>query len=308
MQEEKKKSLAGRPPKNLIRKLENRKGLLSAPVNPQNFFELHHDNPDIFKSLFESCKRIKERVEFVIHPKGIKFYFERETRNTVGIADLLGDRVVGFYCNSTHKYSCAADELTKILKLKKGSEKIIFSISSNNHFSLNITFTFGKESSENWIVSLDPFEAPDFSHYENLYTGIENFPLNFTLGWPSFKDSVNSWKQFTLGDIIIEKDPSSDLTMSFREGQVGCSHTIHDSQKYKVNYAGQDFFAISIPILHLLSVSASSDLADYITFYLKEETTAVMVGRLDESFKSKKEPIPNTETIVIKFFVPLKDS
>ena len=181
--EEKKKLPAGRPPKNLIRKLENRKGISQKPMNGQNVFELCHDNPDIFKSLFESCKRIKDKVEFVVHPKGVRFYFETESKNTVGIADLLGERVVGYYCEVNSSYYCAADSLIKILKLKKDSEKIIFSIARNSPYSLNITFLFEHGCSECWTIGLDPFEPADFTQYESYYSAIDNYPLNLTMPW-----------------------------------------------------------------------------------------------------------------------------
>jgi hypothetical protein len=300
---QKKKSSAGRPPKNLTRKLENRRGIAAEPMEPRNFFELQHDNIDIFKFLFESCKRFKDTVEFTISAAGVKFYFN--ANRNIGIADLLGSRIVRFFCNIERTYKCRVEDLIKILKLKKNSEDIIFSISNDNPYKLNITFHFTETRYEIWSIDLDPLEPEDFSRYENLYANIENYPLSFTTLWSEFKDSVNGWKQFTSdGNVIFEKDIEGDLKMHFNEGTVGC---VRYDNSNKVNYTGKDLFAVSIPIISLISVSASSVLAENITIYLKEESDAIMVAKLDESFKTKKEAIPDTETILIKFFISICD-
>jgi hypothetical protein len=303
MQSEKKKSSAGRPPKNLTRKLENRKGIHAEPVDPRNYFELHHDNIDIFKFLFESCKRFKDSLEFIVHPEGVRFCFSTPGKKSVCVADLMGKRVVRFFCSQERSYKCRVEDLVKALKLKKSCDKIRFAISMDNIYKLSIAFYAGDKRKQDWSIDLDPEEKEDLTMYENLYNGVDNYPLSFNTSWSEFKDAISSWKQFTSdGNVIFEMD--EELKIYFSEGAVSC--ICYDSHT-EVKYTGQDLFALSIPIISLISVSASSVLAENLKIYLKEESSAIMVAKLDESFKTKKEAIPDTETILIKFFISVCD-
>jgi len=216
--------------------------------------------------------------------------------------------MVHYFCNANQSYICRVDDLIKILKIKKKSDKIIFSISANQPYHLNLLFLFGTDCKEKWTIVLDPISPNNnLEELENLFSNVDKFPLSFKTDWSRLKDSANTWKQFTTtGDVIFEKDANTNLKIYFNEGQINCEFDYVNEEKFNVNYAYKDFFAISVPILNLIPVSSSSDLAKNLIIYLKEETTAIMYAKLDESFKTKKESIPNTETIVIKFFVPIK--
>ena len=141
--EVKKKSLAGRPPKTLIRKLENRRGIYEKPEKEHNVFELSHDNPDVFKSLFECGKRIvKGNIMMRIMRDKMQFVFSDNKKRCTAITEIYGSKLVKYYSRIDKAYTCQPDKIIKILKLKKKSHnKIIFAISEYNQYTLNIIFS-----------------------------------------------------------------------------------------------------------------------------------------------------------------------
>ena len=303
--EEKKKSTAGRPPKRLTRKFENRKGIIDSASEPDVIFELIHDNLDSFKSLFESAKRINDIVKISISQTGIKIFCGPKGDGCYAIIDIYGHRVGSFYSSKNINYSCSAEKIIKILRArKKNNQNLIFQIKKNSLYTLYIIFILQNNIRETWEVPLDPCEDIDFNILENHYNLIDRYPLSFNIDRTFLKDTVNTWKQFTNKDIIFEKDPETDLMVSFQEGQEKCKISF-PTDSIKIDYKGSDLFALSVPIISLLNISVSCDIGNNLTFYLHEDLSIIVISKLDESYESKNEVIPDSETMLLKYFVPL---
>lgn len=296
------KKSAGRPPKSLLRKIEERKGILPQPLNPKAVFELTHDNPDMFKSLFDASKKINDTIKFIISPVDFKLIFESKNGGCYAITEIYGSRVIGFFCSVNKTYSCLSDKIIKILKTKKKQHnKITFTILESDLYSLNITFT-GAGIDERWRETLDLHPDIDLEFYNNVK--YQEFPLTFTLEWSYFKEIMNSWKNFTNGGVIFSKD-DGPLRISFAEGLNTSDVVFNDEKNINMIFNSESLIAVSVPIINLLNCSSSDTISQYINFHISEDNMFVLTAKIDESFKEKKITIPNSESAIIKFYLRL---
>ncbi len=305
MIENKKKTTAGRPPKYLNSKIEERKGILSAPSSKDNCFEMEHNNTDIFKAIFDAGKQIHKTAIIIINENTLKLYFNSQSGCCTGTIEIYGSRVCGFYSVLNKNYKCSVEQVIKILKAKKKNhEKISFFITNSELFTLNIKMSSGEDVSENWVVPLESIDPVDLTEYDHYYKDLPNYPLKFTLEWAYFKEIVNTWKTFTNNNIIFTKD-QGPLKISFKDAQNESTITFHNGNKINLQYDSDDFLAVSIPIINLMSCSSNDSLANAVCFNVAENKKMILTAKLDECYHEKKKPIENTESATVKFFLSL---
>ena len=300
-----KKTAAGRPPKYLASKQEERLGIQKTASKPEYIFELTHNNTDIFKSMFEAGKQIHKTANLLISPQGLKMVFNAQTGGCLAIIEIFGHRVVSYFADKNYSYQCSVDQILKILKAKKKNhEKISFIIDKNEIYKLKIKMSMGTKITENWNVPLDTIENFDLTEYDNLYKNISEYPLKFKLQWSYFKEVINSWKTFTSGDIYFTKD-KGPLKLSFKDAQNESEIIVEDNEFIDLVYSTDEFLAISIPIINLMNCSPNDALANDIYFNIAEKKKMLLFAKLDECYKEKKKPIPDTESANIKFFLTI---
>lgn len=296
------KKSAGRPPKALSRKLDQRKGILSQPINPNSIYELTHDNPDMFKSLFEASRKVNDTIKIIVTPEGTNLIFESKNGGCFAITEIYGAKVIGYYCAEKKVYSCMADNIIKILKnKKKNHEKITFAIYNNDPYYMNVILSSATKIDENYKVPIDKTTDINLSNYDKSYL---QYPLNFTLEWSYFKETMNSWKNFTNSGIIFEKD-EGPLKISFSDGINTCDIVFGDDNNIKMNYDSDSLIAISVPITNLLNCSPCDSISNFITFHIKEKNLLVLTAKVDEVYEDKKTTYPNSESALIRYYLTL---
>jgi hypothetical protein len=300
------KKPAGRPPKALQRKKEERKGILTTPINPIALFELSHDNPDMFKAIFDACKKVSETVHFVISPEGMKIYCKSRAQGCFSLIEIFGAKVVGYYCKETMYYKCVCKTALSILKSKKkGQEKIRFSILNGELYTMKITMTTNDQINETSSLQLDNDEFFDLSYYNNLNTLKSEYPLSFSLKWSYFKELLNNWDIFKPKVIYFEKDPESNLLIKILE-EIGCEAEFENSDSIDLKFNSDELVTIGVPTLHISAVSPSVSLSKKITFHIKENSDLILTAKIDEIYSTRDLTIEDTESATVKFFIQLQ--
>ncbi len=300
------KKQAGRPPKALKRKIEERKGFLKKPFLSNAIFELLHDNPDMFKSIFDACKKVNDTVNFIINNQGMIIYFETKTRGCFAMINIFGNKVVGYFCENPIYISCDCDKVLKILKSKKkDQEKIKWAILNNDLRSMKIILLSSDGMNETWSFPIETTENKDLKYYTDLYDKIEEYPLKFTIKWAKFKGLIDNWKSFTTKDILFEKDSESPLYIKFEENQItDCAHFDNEAN-IDLHFNSKELVSINVPILHLTPIASADSLSGLLTFHIKEGSELILTAKIDEIFSEKKKPVIGTESAIIKYFIQM---
>lgn len=300
------KKPAGRPPKALQRKKEERKGILTTPINSSAIFELSHDNPDMFKAIFDACKKISECIHFIISPEGMKIYCKSRAQGCFSLIEIFGEKVVGYYCKEVKYFKCVCKTALSILKSKKkGQEKIRFSIASSDIYTMKITMTTNDQINESSSLQLDPDEFFDLSYYDKLYEMKTEYPLSFSLKWAYFKELLNNWDIFKPKAIFFEKDPENYLLIKILE-EIGCEAEFENSDSIDLKFNSDELVSIGVPTLHISAVSPSVSLSKKITFYISEHSDLILTAKIDEIYSTRDLTIENTESATVKFFIQLQ--
>jgi hypothetical protein len=300
------KKPAGRPPKALQRKKEERKGILTTPSNPSLIFELVHDNPDMFKAIFDACKKISETLHFVISPEGMKLFCKSKTQGCFSLIEIFGEKVVGYYCKEVRYYKCLCKSALSILKSKKkGQEKIKFTILNSKSSIMKITMTTNDQINESSALQLDTDEYFDLSYYEKIYEIRNEYPLIFSLKWAYFKELLNNWDIYKPKAIFFEKDAESNLLIKILE-EITCEAEFENSESIELLFNSEDLISVGIPTLHISAVSPSVSLSKKLTFYISEQNEMILSAKIDEIYSTRDTTIEDTESATVKFFIQLK--
>ncbi len=306
------KAPAGRPPKCIIRKVDDRKGILPEPFDANNIFEMTHNNPNMFKSVFEGSKKVDDVMKCIFTPAGVKFIFENKANFCNELIEIDGSRLVGYYCDKVYYYTCITTTLNTLIGLKKCDfEHIRFYINKNNLYNMYLCFLMGykpdgsADIEESYDISLDRCEQIDYQPYVDRFAMIPEYPLSFTYKWAFFKESVNSWKKLEPKNIVFSKDSESPFNATFQEG-TNHAQRINKEEIIKLRYTSDQIVAVQISLSSLLCIAPFSDIATHITVYLSNDMAheSIMYAELDEAYITKKEKIPNTATTTIKYFIP----
>ena len=310
---EKKTKTAGRPPKCMIRKIEDRQGILKAPFNKDNIFELTHNNPNMFKHIFEGSKKVSDVVKFIFSPEGVKMLFVNSSNLCTELVEIDGTRLVGYYCDRTYYYTCVTTTLNIVVGLKKCNfEYIRLFINKNNQFIMYLCFLQGYKSDgtadieESWDVQLERCAAVDVAPLLAKYEVALTYPLIFTYKWSMLKDSVNSWKKLVAKNIIFSKDHDTPFTASFQEDEIKHVTRINRENIIDLQFKSDFIVAVQIDLKSLLCMAPSNDISDYITMYLSPDMNqdTIMFAKVDEAYENKKDAVPNTATTTVKYFIP----
>lgn len=300
------KKPAGRPPKALQRKKEERKGILVQPNNPIAFFELTHDNPDMFKAIFDACKKISESLHFVISPEGMKLYCKSKTQGCFALIEIFGEKVVGYYCKETRYFKCVCKTALSILKSKKkGQEKIKFTITGSDPYTMKITMITNDQINESSALQLDPDEYFDLSYYDKVYSARDAYPLIFSLKWAYFKELLNSWDIHKPKAIYFEKDPESNLSIKIHE-EIPCEAEFENTDSIELRFNTDELVSVGVPTLHISAVSPSVSLSKKLTFYISEHDDLILSAKIDEIYSTRDTTIEDTESATVKFFIQLQ--
>jgi hypothetical protein len=295
------KKSAGRPPKNLNRKIENREGIKNTPTNPDYIFELLHDNPDLYKNIFESINRTSTLIYVKIHESGMQLYATKPQFLDV-VCDIKGDKVVRYFCEKPLFYKMNCLSIVQIFKiLKKKCNNISFHINRDNLSNMKITLTTGNLS-EIKALQLDPMEDFEINKYNSSICN--EVSLTFTIDWGLFKDTISRWKQFASMNILFEKDANSPLRIKPNSHDDESTIQFHNDEHFFKLILNTEFVAVSVPVLALYNVSATI-LSDELNFFIEENEFFIIHSKLDEIYCKKNDPIEGSESATIKYFVEL---
>ena len=291
------KKSAGRPPKSLSRKFENRKGIINEPNITSAIFELTHDNPDMFCHIFDAYKRVNEKIYFTFSPEGVKIKSESKNNSCIIITDIYGSRVISYYCQKKISYYCLVKDLILILKAKKKNHnKIIFYINSDDYYTLYITLISKNGIKETCKAILDKYED-----IEEEIVNFKDYSLNFTLEWSYFKEIINSWKSVINADVIFTKMSDESLKISFHDAQRDYEIDFGDDKTTNLYFNSEknNFIAVSIPIMTLLDCSPSDSLSTHLTFYLERCSSVSEKKQYYQDENDKKNDEKELKEVVI---------
>lgn len=308
------KKAAGRPPKCLLRKVEDRHGIADNAIDKNNVFELYHNNPEMFKAISEGCNHINGRIIWHMESTGIKILVKNENEQCDAIIDIDGSKMVRYYCGEPIIFTCdTKDFIKQIKKKKKDYEFIKFSIKSIRRIDLSVCFIKGKDIKDFHMIDsnvcpIEILSTPvEYDQYDIMYADTVNYPLSFTLNWNDFKDIINTWKGETCKDISFIKDIENPFAISFKDGSNRGEILFVNENEIELKFTSENIIVAKISILSLLCVSLSNDISKKITFFIpqnSDDKKVVLLAEVDKAYLTKKEAIENSASTIVKFFIP----
>jgi len=284
-----KKKGPGRPSIKPAPPTLERRGIVDFPKDPNNRLELAFDDPLVFKSLFTYFKNIKAR-EIHIHcnKKGMAFYTRDHSKTSRIIAEVLGDHINWYYCESDFWIGLNRESIEKIFS---SIDKTFFKITIIQTYDDidSIMFIFKDADIEkecNYKISLSIY-PPDDDLYEinSLITPeslIKQFPIEFTLTAKQFKKSISDASNFS-DTITFEKLGTHPLQLTYAKSNLIYNEVYRSNEKINLrsSITENDIFRTTIKLVNIKSLAASM-VTDDIRILCREDADILFRSAISE--------------------------
>lgn len=217
-----KKRGPGRPPNKPLLPSIDKNGIVTSPKNSNHRLELIHNDPNIFKSLFNYFKNIKAReIHLRCDNNGLTFFTKDHSKTLRIIANIFGKNVNWYYCNSTFWLGINKENIEKIFSsIDKTFFSIILLQSYDDINCLNIILKdieLDKECNYNIVLS-SYIDDNELYEAENIIN-TDEFLLEFILSSKQFKKTVNDAINFS-ETITFEKIGNNPLQLSYIKSNI----------------------------------------------------------------------------------------
>lgn len=292
------KNNAGRPPKNLLKRAVDRKGILPQPSTPCQF-ELVHDNIDLFKNIFECTKRVNLYATLKFTPEGLQVFASKNKCIDV-LCEIYGSKIVGYYGATTGAYKVACTQILRNIKDRDKECKRLSFIVADARLKISFISDFKVDT---FNIKLEPTEIPSFNLYEEKFANLDVFDLSFDLPWDSFKKTIARVKHINSdAKIIFEKEENIAFKIYCPDKELDFDTQYRDeTNTINMRHNGV-FTAVCVPVLTLNCVTQTI-LDRMLHFYISETETFVIYSKLDEIYTDKKTPVEGSEAASIKFYI-----
>jgi len=279
----------GRPPSKPITPHIEQCGIVEAPSDATNSFELLYKDPSIFKAIFTFFKNLKTHDIFVhCDPKGMKFFGRDRSKISRVCAYIDGSKVNWYYCDGEIQIGFNREHVEGVFtSIDKSFYKIMLTYSREDADNFNVTFKdpeLDKECRYRVATSnLEP-DAELFSIQEDTCdTSLTQFPVQFSLTNKQLKKTISDAGNY-ISSIIIEKFEHEPLRFSYSKIGIICYDEIyHDSKKIKLESdvkQGQQF-RCPIKLANIKSFS-SSMITDAIRILCREDADILFKSSIDD--------------------------
>jgi hypothetical protein len=253
------KKKPGRPRKKPLKKPIKRNGIVSTPLNDDNYIEMIYDMPSVLKKIFTLFRSMAV--------KGICIEFKNDVMNILAVDHLKKSHIkVTIHCDKVNHYYCKEETVCHLNP--KNIEKIIQSLDKNYITIAFVIKTITNRSVLNIIfkndIKIDEYKEIDFIQPSNNYNNITfedfDYPIKFTLPYKYFKKLINDISLFS--DIMtINKVGKTALTFTYtsKDKTVKSKHIVQSPDKInlKSSICDDEIFSSSIQIDYIKPLSSS---------------------------------------------------
>jgi hypothetical protein len=255
----------GRPPSRPTPPPLDRHGIVSAPIDAANRFELMFHNPASFKQLFNYFKNIKAgQIHVRCTAAGVTFFARDHSGFSRVVAFMAGAQMNWYYCERTIWFGLNRENVEKVFTDIDGSYyKFTIVQARDDHTTITFAlrdYSIDKEVSHQVTVSeleTDPalYEAEAALSDEALRT---SYPVAFTLSAKQFKKTVADAINFS-DTLTIEKIGLHPLQFTYSSPSVQTSEVYQSSEKIDLvsTIAPGAHYSITMKIGNIKPLSSS---------------------------------------------------
>lgn len=274
----------GRPPSKPPAPSLDKKGIVDAPKNPDNRLEFVYSDPSIFKSLFIYFKNIKAReIHLRCSPEGLTFFARDHSRTSRIFANISGEHVNWYYCESVFWLGINRDNIEKVFSsIDKTFFKIVIIQTRDDHNSLTIIFKDSEIEKEcNYKIILSSYNEDEDLYESEKIVNSDSFLIEFNLTAKQFKKTVNDANNYS-ETITFEKISNNPLQLSYAKSNIIYTEVYKSSEKIslKSNIEPNNTFRATIKLNNVKSL-ASSMVTDEIKILCRSDEDILFKSVID---------------------------
>jgi hypothetical protein len=279
----------GRPPNKPPVAALIMRGVLQAPVDPDNRLEFVFGNPTAFKALFAYFKNINAReINLRCRPDGLTFFARDHAKTSRIVAHIAGAHVNLHYCESEFWLGINREHVEKMFA---SIDKTIFKISiiqtiDDPDSLLFVLKNMDLDKECNYKVVLSEY-SPDIELFEAETEVLpallaEKFPIQFTLSAKQFKKSIgdanNCNDKFT-----YEKMGNHPLTLTCSGTGILYTEVYRSPEKINLvsNIESDAIFRCTVKISNIKSL-ANSMVTDDVCIMCRTDGDILFRSAVDE--------------------------
>jgi hypothetical protein len=274
----------GRPPSKPPAPSLDKKGIVNEPKNPDNRLEFVYSDPSIFKSLFIYFKNIKAReIHLRCSPSGLTFFARDHSKTSRIFANISGEHVNWYYCESVFWLGINRDNIEKIFSsIDKTFFKIVIIQTKDDHNSLSIIFKDSEIEKEcNYKIILSSYNEDEELYESEKIVNNDLFLIEFNLTAKQFKKTVNDAANYS-ETITFEKISHNPLQLTYAKSNIIYTEVYKSDEKIllKSNIEPNSTFRATIKLNNVKSL-ASSMVTDEIKILCRSDEDILFKSVID---------------------------
>lgn len=311
---ETKKRGPGRPPKNKNSPKLEKKGIVSKPINSNNFLEILYDNPMTIRKIIHIFK--------VYNSENIQLYFTKSSLFLYGVdhlskvnifVELIGSEANHFYVEKPLHICLDTMIFHNVVEgINMEFSRINFLAEKSNHQQI-LTITFIDINVEKSMYSIEVNANNDsgskFTELQDLMNNSKTYPLHFSLPFKFMKRKMaeisRHSKKFDIRQVNNNGDKS--IAFTFKENKLDNNSLIAKNDSLLLNSSFDDYLFIAPVFVSNIKPFAASLISHSVRFHVDEHQHLVMSALLDQEEENKK-PKLGTERCRVQISVELASS
>lgn len=267
----------GRPPKKQPAPPLDKNGIVEAPDDVDNRFELVYEDPMMLKSLFAFFKNIKSPdIHIRCRPEGVTFFARDTARTCRVVGNLPGESMNHYYCGKTFWMGLNRESVERIFSgIDRSFFKVTLLCREDDTEELCIIFKDAELEKEcHYRVTLSTLERDEDLYAAEQMTTEEaqrESPIEFRLSSKQFKKSVSDAKHHS-DTITFEKLGLLPLQLTYNRVGIAYREVYRSSEKIGLRSAVEDgtTFRCTAAISNIHSL-ASAMVTDDVRIFCRAE-------------------------------------
>lgn len=261
-----KKRGPGRPSKKSLMTPMRYEGIVSAPTDPQDKFELVYNDPIMFKGMFTYFKNIGSK-DFHIRctPEGMTFFTHGSKEKNKVIAELKGENLNRYYCEDTFWVGGRQDKFYQVFsKATKVFSKVTIICKHYDDKIMTVIFKDTELDREcRYNIKLKTLEKDNdllLSEKKISEDALDRYPINFMLPSKQFKSSITDANSISdtitiekMGKEALQITTPPDVDIVYKEvyrkdDKIKLRSTVDESSTFRCSFNGGNikFIATSL--------------------------------------------------------------
>ncbi len=274
----------GRPCKAPKKDPIPRKGIVKAPLHPDDHIEFIYDKPLLLRKIFQLFKQLAvAQIQIIFRQNEILFYSQDHHKKTDCRVKIDTRKINLYYCKSELEVGVSAKDIECILNTvnKEYSSIIITSNVNNTQKNIIINLENSLQADEIHTIEL----VGSYKHMENEREFIDgDYAIELKFPWSTFKKTICDIKTMTSQMSITQMDRNKPLSFEFLKSnkKVSTKHVYKNSStiELKSKVKEDTGFRVDIKVDYLKPI-ASSQITDHIIILVDENKKIMTCSYLD---------------------------